>query len=101
MNIQEIANNLLTFNRDISQFEDTLNQIKNQGEAMFAEMSELDAMWDGQANQMFIAQFNQDYENLKEFCNFSEEILNCLKFAKGEYISCENSVEGIINSIRI
>ncbi len=98
---QKIANNILIFDRDISEYEQSLAVIKQNMDAIFANMSELDTMWEGEANKAFIYQFNLDYENMLNFCQFAEDILESLKYAKTEYTLCENAVNSIVNAIRL
>lgn len=98
---QEITVNTFTLAGDIDALRTTLQIARKQLDDMFTQIAELDTMWDGPANEAFKAQFNLDYETTKNLCETVESIIACMEFAKEQYNTCENEVNGIVSSISI
>ncbi len=98
---QEIAIDTNTLAIDISELQNALNRVRNQLNSMFQEIEELDAMWDGAANEEFRKQFVNDYENSKELCTTVDSIIQCMQYAKEQYDLCENEINGIVSAINI
>lgn len=101
MAIKEIAVNTSTLMNDIDELQTTLASARAQLDDMFNQMAELDTMWDGPANEEFNRQFRNDYENAKNLCKTIESLLECMKFAKNQYNTCENEVNDIVSAITI
>lgn len=101
MAIEQIAVDTGILQNDIETIEEALNEIKERTESMFTNMQELDTMWDGVANKVFIAQFQKDYTTMQELNNAITSILKNLKTAKKEYEICESSVGTLISEIKI
>ena len=101
MAITEIEINTSTLGTDIETLETTLGQLEIQVEAMFTSVSELDRMWDGPANDAFNQQFRLDYQICVAMCQTLKELIESLRYAKGEYEKCEQSIDGLIRSIQI
>lgn len=99
--MREITINTSALSGDINELRGALASAKSQLEEMFGHVRELDAMWDGPANEAFNRQFVNDYENAKQLCQTVEEMLNCMEFAKNQYDLCENEVGGIVSAIAI
>ena len=66
---------------------------------MITDMTELDAMWDGPANQVFMMQFNNDTQYAEEICNMVKKLIECMEYAKKQYDYCESEVSSLISSI--
>lgn len=98
---KEIAVDTSTLAGDISELRTTLSAARAQLNDMFNQVAELDAMWDGPANEEFKKQFGIDYENAKNLCATVESLLGCMEFARDQYNLCENEVNGIVSAIRI
>ena len=98
---QEITVNTDTLASDIAELTSRLNMARRMLTDMFAQMQELDAMWDGPANNEFNRQFANDHENAKGLCQTVESLINCMEYAKEQYNSCENQVNGIVSAINI
>lgn len=98
---QEIAVDTSILTTDIVDLQEALDRVRRQLTDMFTQVEELDAMWDGPANDEFKRQFANDYENSKELCDVVESIIECMQYAKGQYDLCENNINQIINSINI
>ncbi len=98
---QEITINTSILAGDISELKSALTNARKHLENMFAQINELDAMWDGPANEEFKKQFGIDYENTKSLCETVESLISCMEYAKEQYDLCENEVNNIVSSISI
>lgn len=92
--------NLDNLNVDINNARHSLEYIKNNIKRMFDEIKELDAMWDGEANESFNIQFNSDYEMMLDVCKNIERNINSMEFAKQEYAKCENSISSAVQALK-
>lgn len=101
MNYQEIAVNTSTLQNDINEMQNALDKVKKRTERMFNEIMALEGMWEGQAHEAFERQFLIDVQNMQNLCSTINDLIGCMQYADKEYISCENSVHSIINSIKI
>lgn len=98
---QEIAVNTNTLASDIGELRNALKAAEKALNDMFTDIQELDAMWDGPANEEFNRQFENDHENAKEMCATVQSLIECMEYAKEEYNSCEDQVNGIVSAINI
>jgi len=101
MNIQEIAVNTDDLQRDINEMRNSLNQVKRRTDSMFQEINALNGMWEGSAHEAFARQFSADYQVMQELQKEVGKLIECMQYADKEYLSCESSINTIINSIRI
>lgn len=101
MAVKEIAINTSTLANDIDALQNALASARAQLDDMFNQVAELDTMWDGPANEEFNRQFGNDYENAKNLCKTIESIIECMKFARNQYNTCENEVNHIVSAITI
>lgn len=101
MAMNEIAVNTSTLSGDINELRTALSNARKQLKEMFQQVTELDAMWDGPANEEFNRQFRNDYENAGKLCVTIDSLLANMEFARNQYNACENEVNGIISAIRI
>lgn len=92
--------NLSNLNSDINNARHSLDYIEKNIKGMFDEIKELDAMWDGDANDAFNVQFNSDYEMMLDVCKNIEKIIVSMEFAKQEYAKCENSVSSAVRAMK-
>ena len=97
----EIAVNTSTLANDIDELRTALTSARAQLDDMFNQVTELDTMWDGPANEEFNRQFGNDYENAKNLCKTIDSIIECMVFAKDQYNICENDVNSIVSAITI
>ena len=95
----QIATNTDLMEVDIRSLEEELKGARNQLNKMFNEVSDLDRMWDGPANIEFVRQFNVDKTTCEEMFKTVDSIIECFKFAKQEYVKCDNEIGRIISSI--
>lgn len=101
MTSREIAVNTSTLANDIQELRTALSAAREQLKDMFGQITELDAMWDGPANAEFNKQFGVDHENATNLCNTVESLIECMEYARDQYNSCENEVDGMVSSIQI
>lgn len=87
-------------NHDIERAKVCLKFLNSNLNSMFGEIKELDAMWDGQANQAFNIQFNNDYEMMKTVCTNLQKLIESLEYARAEYIKCEQQVGSAVRSMK-
>lgn len=99
--MQEIAVDTSILTTDISDLQEALSKVRKQLDDMFEQVEELDAMWDGPANDEFRKQFTNDYANSRELCKTVDSIIQCMQYAKEQYDLCENDINGIIRTINI
>lgn len=93
----EIETNTLA--SDIGELTSELEVAKSCIQTMITDMTELDAMWDGPANQVFMMQFNNDTQYAEEICNMVKKLIECMEYAKKQYDYCESEVSSLISSI--
>jgi WXG100 family type VII secretion target len=74
---------------------------KKQLQAVYSEIEILDGMWDGPAKDVFLKQFDQDYELFKNLCRFVEVFADDMNNAALEYERCENNVKDAVKAIRV
>lgn len=98
---QEITINTDTLASDIAELNSALETARRTLSDMFTQIQELDAMWEGPANDEFNKQFANDHENAKGLCATVESLIACMEYAREQYNSCENQVNGIVSAIRI
>jgi uncharacterized protein YukE len=101
MAVKEIAVDTSTLNTDIGELTTALDSAKKQLEDMFTQMTELDTMWDGPANEEFNKQFQLDYANTNSLFDTIASLIECMEYARDQYNSCENEVSSLVNSIKI
>lgn len=93
----EIETNTLA--SDINELTSELEVAKKYIQTMASDMTELDAMWDGPANEVFMMQFDHDVQYAEEICGMLKNLIGCMEFAKKQYDSCESEVRSLIASI--
>lgn len=87
--------------RDAGSLDSKTARIEREAEGMFTAVRELDAMWDGPANETFVKMFRQDYETLRELCRALHTLAGCMSQAGRTYEVRENEVGGVVSAIRI
>lgn len=97
----DITVNTSTLAGDIEELRGALSSARTQLEEMFGQVAELDAMWDGPANQEFNRQFGNDYENAKNLCVTVETLLACMENARSQYDRCESEVNSVVAAIAL
>lgn len=95
----KINTNML--NRDIQSIESYLANIEKTIKNMNTEVAQLDAMWDGDANEAFNKEFQDDIRELEKLCKSVKDIINYEKNARAQYDSCEAKVGSLVGEIKI
>lgn len=86
---------------DIDKMTEAVQDAQTQTDEMFDTMNQLDAMWDGQANEVFRAQFLTDHTAMQELCDEVRSLISCMEFAKRSYDQCEEDVYQKILSLNL
>ncbi len=93
--------NMQTLGTDITAMENVVGDIRNDMVHMFDQVTEMDSMWDGPANEAFVQQFMLDKEMFEELCRSVDKVLESMTEANISYKNCEEQVGETINSIKI
>lgn len=101
MTSQEIANNLSTFKNSIEDYERGYRNLVKDFDTVVAHMRALNGMWTGEAHDILMQRFEKDRRSTQEMIDYIRQILDDLVYAEVEYTKCENTVAGIVDSIRI
>ncbi len=86
---------------DISDLRTRLANMRRIGEAMMAGINALNSMWEGEAKNAFVAQFQTDYETLNSMAEVIEDLIKDLEQAREQYDTCESRVGSIVSGIRV
>lgn len=96
---REIEVETNTLQSDINELEEEIQAVRTLLETITSDMTELDAMWDGPANEVFMMQYGADAEYTEELCKVLEKLKECMEYAKKQYDSCEADISSMIASI--
>lgn len=99
--IRELEIETQKLQTDIDSLRIHLNDMRKTGDNMMAGVNALSSMWEGEAKNAFVAQFQSDYEFLRSMEDIIEDLIQNLEEARQKYDICENNVASIINEIRI
>lgn len=99
MAVKEIGIETDTLDKDIKELSGELESARKLIQTMAEDMTELDSMWDGLANEAFMAQFGQDVQYAQELCNMVQKLTECMEYAKKQYDICDGEVSSLIASI--
>lgn len=99
MAVKEIEIETNTLDKDIRELTGALESARKFIQTMTEDMAELDSMWDGPANEAFMAQFGQDVQYAQELCNMVQKLAECMEYAKKQYDICDGEVSSLIASI--
>lgn len=86
---------------DIESLKVHLNSMRQVGNRMMSNINALSSMWEGEAKNAFIKQFQSDYETLNSMAKVIEDLIKDLEYAREQYDTCENRVAAIIQNIRV
>ena len=87
--------------RDRQTIQSELDRIKTGIDQLRERMVNLGAMWEGPAHDVFMAQFQADYEYIQEFNSEIARYIETMEYARQEYEKCEIEVQQAIASVRI
>lgn len=96
---REIEIETNTLGSDIGELESELAEARGYIETMKSDMTQLDAMWEGPANEVFMMQFRNDAAYAEELCKMVENLTECMKYARKQYDACEAEVGSLVSSI--
>lgn len=85
----------------VNELKTALDNMKKHVTEVYEGVQELDAMWDGPANEAFVKQFTDDYNACMELYEELAELVECMRYAREEYDRCEQSVGSLIDGITI
>lgn len=101
MSFREIAVNTENLGRDIESLRGLLRDLKTNKDKMVQEIEELNVMWKGPANEIFVKQFGLDCASFDFLYKTIEEMITAMEHAKREYEQCDNKVNNLVSAIRI
>lgn len=93
--------NTVALKNDSKKIDDLVRNAEKELQEVYTAMKELDATWDGPANEAFNQQFAADYENFKNVCEYVKSFSSQLELAAKEYERCEENVNSAIKAIRV
>ena len=96
-----IANQLEKLQKDIGLCRSIQEQVKKNFQKTFEEINALTSMWGGSAHDVFIEQFADDAENMKQLMEYVDQYLQGLEDAGLKYQRCESEVSEKIKAIDI
>ncbi len=96
-----IGINIGTLATDITQMETEVKALREEMKQAFDAVAELDAMWNGPANDAFNRAFESDHQAMEEMCRILDSLIEYMTNARDEYRKCEASVSAEIDAIRI
>lgn len=97
----KIKINTKTLANDTTSIQTYIKQIEGKIEKMETDVTDMNKMWSGTANEEFNQAFEKDMKALKEICKSLKEIVEYETTAKTEYNTCENKVSSLIAEISI
>ncbi len=98
---ERIANDLETFNGDITDYEGHYKNLVNHFDDMVNHMNALNNMWEGEAHNEFLQTFETDKKKTHDMIKDFKKILDELKFAHREYSECERSISNMIDQMSV
>ena len=93
--------NIGTLANDIGEMQTEVKMLREEMRKAFESITELDAMWNGPANDAFNQAFRSDHEAMEGMCKTIDSLIQYMENARDEYRKCEASVSSEIDSIRI
>ncbi len=93
--------NINTLSNDIENMQTEVNALRGEMKKAFAAVTELDAMWNGPANDAFNKAFAADSQSMEEMCGIIDNLIEYMSNARNEYQKCESAVSAEIDAIRI
>ena len=98
-NVIEVSTGNLA--QDVKDMEDILSELKKEMDEMDAMIVTLNTMWQGDAQNIFMKQYNLDRQIWMDMRENVEEIINGMQNARQAYEKCENTIGQKIDSLRI
>lgn len=86
---------------DIKSLQETLAQLERQIGRTTDTLTELDAMWDGPANQAFLESYRKNRVIFDDFCKELKALAGCMEYAARQYEACEDDVYETVSAIKV
>lgn len=96
---KEIEIETTALDRDTRRLSEELELAKNLIRSMTDDMAQLNSMWDGPANEAFMAQYARDEQYAQKLCGMVQRMVECMEYARKQYDTCEGEVRTLISSI--
>lgn len=87
--------------RDIEELRTLSGQLKNNLRELNASMQALNQTWEGTAKTAYLAEYQEDQQQMEQLCKTVDEFIQTLVYAKGKYVNSDNSVRSAISQIRV
>ena len=101
MKVEKIRVDTTQLQKDKNTVKANLKKVERIIKSIYDDVAELDAMWDGSANEAFKNQFQRDYVTINEILRDIEKYIEKMSYAKNKYENCENAVSEIISKIKV
>jgi len=86
---------------DFSRLEQLIEQLRSAKNNLIKEMNEIDSMWEGPANAVFINQYSQDNEMFEHLIESLNRAVGCVGFARQNYDECDSEVSDLVSSLNV
>ena len=86
---------------DVSAINAEINSLKRDAANLRSTLDQLSGMWDGNAKRAFSEAVRDDIQRLEELIGALQKFTDKTDNSRSDYERCENSVAGIIASIRV
>ncbi len=91
----------VALNNDKNTANEMIIAVQKELESVYDQVAELNAMWDGVANEAFNQVFASDRQLFDAICEEGKALVSSIESAKAEYEKCEMQVNEAISAIRI
>lgn len=86
---------------DINKMQENLENLRNANQQVMRCLEQLNTMWEGKAHLVFTNQTRMDQIILLHLTENIGNLIECMEYAKSEYIRCNEEVNSKIASIRL
>lgn len=102
----EIKNKRLTVDTDRLRYDadsviSDLDRVQAYISDMYNDVSALNGMWKGKANEAFTKHFADDYSEMKSYINDLKSMAETIREQSRKYETCENEVKLCVSNINI
>jgi len=86
---------------DINKMQENLDNLRAAKDQVYRCLKQLNTMWDGMAKMTFSMQTRMDEMVLTGLLGNLNNLIECMEYAKSEYVQCNEDVNSKIASIRL
>lgn len=97
--MREIGFDTEIMNSDVNHIREELEVARKMIDKTYVAVEELNAMWEGNANAAFRAEFAKDQEGMLELCEIIEEITQSMQESRDDYRKTDEEVNELIQSL--